>query len=284
MNEILSDLDRKTEEAIEFIRRLDSAVVALSAGVDSSLVALLSRKALGEKTVAVTGVSESLAAEELAIARRVAGEIGIRHLVVQTDELGNPSYLSNQGDRCYHCKRTLYTELRAIADECDFKAVLDGTQTDDLSDIRPGLRAAREAGVKSPLLEVGFNKSDVRQAARLFGLSVWDKPAMPCLSSRIPVGQVVTVEKLEMVSRAESLIRQVIGVRELRVRHDDGTARIEVLPEERQLFFRADTMDSIDKGLREIGFSRVVLDLRGYSHPNGTAGELLLPMSNGKLE
>ncbi len=179
------DLQVKIAKAIHIIRQFDGAVVALSAGVDSSLVAALARKALGDRVAAVTAVSESLAPGEIEIAKNTARRIGIRHIVVSTDEVHNASYTANPTNRCYYCKDTLYRELRRQADRSEFEAILDGTQLDDLWDTRPGLLAAQEAGVRSPLAEAGFSKKDVRETAHLFGLEVWDKPAMPCLSSRL---------------------------------------------------------------------------------------------------
>jgi uncharacterized protein len=280
MQELLdSALQSKIEQAIRYIRRVNGAVVALSAGVDSSLVAILAKKALGQQALAVTGVSESLASTELEIAVKTAREIGIEHITVETDELRNPSYVSNSGDRCYHCKQTLYHELRKIADTYGYEAIMDGTQKDDLGDHRPGLIAAREQGVLSPLLYSGFSKNDVREAARSLGLAIWDKPAMPCLSSRIPEGQTVTVQKLEMIDGAESYIRSVVPVRDLRVRNHLGTARIEVAPDERHLFFEEELMSRIDRHLRKIGFSSVTLDLKGYSKSKQSEAEVILPLS-----
>ncbi len=280
MQELLGpDLQSKIEQAINYIRRVNGAVVALSAGVDSSLVAVLARKALGQRALAVTGVSESLASTELEIAIKTAREIGIEHIIVETDELRNPLYVSNSGDRCYHCKQTLYHELRKIADSHGYEAILDGTQKDDLGDPRPGLTAAREQGVLSPLLHSGFSKNDVRGAAKSLGLSIWDKPAMPCLSSRIPEGEIVTVQKLEMIDRAESYVRSLVTVRELRVRNHLGSARIEVAPDERHLFFEEELMSQIDRELRKIGFSSVTLDLKGYSKSKHSEAEVILPLS-----
>jgi pyridinium-3,5-biscarboxylic acid mononucleotide sulfurtransferase len=281
MQELFSpNLQSKIEQAINYIRHVNGAVVALSAGVDSSLVAVLAKRALGQQVLAATGVSESLASTELEIAIKTAREIGIEHITVETDELRNPSYVSNSGDRCYQCKRTLYHELRKIADSHGYEAILDGTQKDDLGDHRPGLIAAREQGVLSPLLYSGFSKNDVRAAAKSLGLAIWDKPAMPCLSSRIPEGQIVTVQKLEMIDRAESYVRRVVPARELRVRNQMDTARIEVAPEERHLFFEEGLMSRIDGELRRIGFSSVTLDLKGYSKSKHSTAEVDLPMAS----
>jgi uncharacterized protein len=276
------NLQQKFDAAVSQIRLSKGAVVALSAGVDSSLVALLAHKALGDHAVAVTGVSESLPPHELEIAKETAKEIGIEHLVVQTDELQNPEYASNRADRCYYCKDTLYRELRTVADSLGFEAILDGTQVDDLSDDRPGFRAAEEAGVKSPLLMAFFSKADVRETARVLGLAVWDKPAMPCLSSRITHGEEVTTNKLGMIGQAELYIKELTGVRNLRVRYSNGSARIEVAPEERKVFFDEAVMDRVDRALRQLGFLTVTLDLKGYSRKERTpvADPLLLPMAS----
>ena len=277
-----SALDLKIEKAVSFIAQFNGVVVALSAGVDSSLVAKLAQKALGDRAIAATAVSESLPPGELDIAKKTAAGIGIKHVIVRTKELQNPSYAANPADRCYYCKDTLYRELRGLAEDLQLEAIMDGTQVDDLDEDRPGRRAAREAGVKSPLLEAGFSKAEVREAAKVLGLSVWDKPAMPCLSSRIPHGQEVTLDKLSAVGEAEQFIKQLTGVRDLRVRHHGTLARIEVRPEDRHLFYDEGLMDKIDSELRSIGFATVTLDLRGYRKPRApdTAEGVVLPVLN----
>ena len=274
-------LQQKFETAVSEIRLTKGAVVALSAGVDSSLVALLAHRALGSRAVAVTGVSESLPPHELEVAKETAKDIGIKHLIVQTDELQNPSYTLNRADRCYHCKDTLYRELRSLADSLGLEVILDGIQVDDLGDDRPGFRAAQEAGVKSPLLAASYSKADVRETARIMGLRVWDKPAMPCLSSRISRGEEVTTEKLGMIGQAELYIKELTGVRNLRVRYSSSSARIEVLPEERKIFFDEAVMDQVDRALKQLGFMTVTLDLKGYSRKESTpmTDPLLLPMA-----
>ncbi len=260
------DLQVKIAKAIHIIRQFDGAVVALSAGVDSSLVAALARKALGDRVAAVTAVSESLAPGEIEIAKNTARRIGIRHIVVSTDEVHNASYTANPTNRCYYCKDTLYRELRRQADRSEFEAILDGTQLDDLWDTRPGLLAAQEAGVRSPLAEAGFSKKDVRETAHLFGLEVWDKPAMPCLSSR-----------------AESTVKRLSGARDIRVRHHGEIAAIEVSQEELPLFHRNDVMNRMKKELRLIGFTSVTIGPRKYPSGRETAAtghDYLLPIIN----
>ena len=276
------NLQRKFDAAVSQIRLSKGAVVALSAGVDSSLVALLAHKALGDHAVAVTGVSESLPPHELEIAKETAKEIGIKHMIFQTYELQNPEYASNRADRCYYCKDTLYRELRTLANGLGFEEILDGTQVDDLGDDRPGFRAAQEAGVKSPLLMASFSKAEVRETARVLGLSVWDKPAMPCLSSRINHGEEVTTDRLGMIGQAELYIKELTGVRNLRVRYSNSAARIEVAPEERKLFFDETVIDQVDRTLKGLGFMTVTLDLKGYSRKERTpvGDPLLLPMAN----
>ena len=275
------EIETKIEKAVDLIKRLDGTIVALSAGVDSSLVAYLAYRALGENAVAVTGVSESLPLEELEVAKQTARTIGIRHMTVRTSELENPDYTSNPSNRCYYCKQTLYSELRNLADRFRFQSILDGTQIDDLGDDRPGLRAAREAGVVSPLLEASFSKLEVREAARFLGLTVWDKPAMPCLSSRIAHGEEITADRLDMVGQAESYIKAVTGVKNLRVRYRNSSARIEVHPDERSSFFDGKIMDQVDRELRRLGFLDVSLDLHGYARKQGSPAhdKLVLPMA-----
>lgn len=276
------EIEEKIDAATALIHNLKGVVVALSAGVDSSLVALLAHRALGDSAVGVTGVSESLSPEELELAKETAKAIGIRHVMVRTDELQNPDYYTNPQNRCYFCKETLYTELRKVAVGLGFEAILDGTQVDDLSDCRPGLLAAREAGVISPLAKSGFSKTEVREAARVLGLSVWDKPAMPCLSSRIAHGEHVTLEKLDMIGQAELYIKRLTKVKNLRVRYNNSEARIEVAPEERRLFFDEQLIDRIDLELRRLGFARVSFDLRGYwrRDPLSTTDDTVLPMAD----
>lgn len=276
------EIEEKIDEATALIRNLKSVAVALSAGVDSSLVALLAFRTLGDSAVGVTGVSESLPPEELEVAKETAKAIGIRHVIVRTDELKNPDYYTNPQNRCYFCKETLYIELRRVANDLGFEAILDGTQVDDLSDDRPGQLAAREAGVISPLAKSGFSKAEVREAARALGLSVWDKPAMPCLSSRIAHGESVTTEKLDMIGQAELFIKRLTRVKNLRVRYNNSEARIEVSPKERRLFFDEQLIDRIDLELRRLGFARVSFDLRGYSRKDSvsTADDTVLPMAD----
>jgi uncharacterized protein len=276
-------LQAKIERTVHIISEFNGAVVALSAGVDSSLVAALAHKALGNRAIAVTAVSESLAPGEIDIAKKTARHVGIKHIIVTTDEVHNASYKANPSNRCYYCKDTLYHELRRQADNFRFEAILDGTQLDDFGDSRPGLLAAKEARVRSPLAEAGFSKKDVRETARLLGLEVWDKPAMPCLSSRIPHGEEITVEKLSQVGKAESMVKHLSGARDIRVRHHGQVATIEVTQEELPLFDRDGLMSHIETELRQMGFTSLTIGPRKSPRRPDAAGagqEFLLPMIN----
>ncbi|HWY28977.1 MAG TPA: ATP-dependent sacrificial sulfur transferase LarE [Candidatus Sulfotelmatobacter sp.] len=276
-------LQAKIERAVHIISEFNGAVVALSAGVDSSLVAALAHKALGNRAIAVTAVSESLAPGEIDIAKKTARHVRIKHIIVTTDEVHNSSYKANPSNRCYYCKDTLYHELRRQADNYRFEAILDGTQLDDFGDTRPGLLAAKEAGVRSPLAEAGFSKKDVRETARLLGLEVWDKPAMPCLSSRIPHGKEITVEKLFQVGEAESMVKHLSGAQDIRVRHHGQVAAIEVSQEELSLFGQDGLMSRIEAELRQMGFTSLTIGPRKSPRRQDVAGagqEFLLPMIN----
>jgi uncharacterized protein len=277
-----ADLQVKIEKAVHIISQFDGAVVALSAGVDSSLVAALARKALGDRVLAVTAVSESLAPGEIEIANRTARQIGVKHVTVTTDEVHNASYKANPSNRCYYCKNTLYRELKRQATNSRFEAILDGTQLDDLGEIRPGLLAAKEAGVRSPLAEAGFSKKDVRETAQLLDLEVWDKPAMPCLSSRIPHGEEITVQKLSQVGEAESIVKRLSGARDIRVRHHGAVAALEVAQDE-LLLFHQDMMNRVEKEFRLLGFTSVTLGQRIYPNrqePVTFGQDHLLPIVN----
>jgi len=206
------------------------------------------------------------------IAQKTATQVGIRHIIVRTDEVHNASYKANPSNRCYYCKDTLYRELRRQADKSRFEAVLDGTQLDDLGEIRPGLLAAREAGVRSPLAEAGLSKKDVREAARLLGLDVWDKPAMPCLSSRIPQGDEITFQKLSQVGEAESIVKRLSGARDIRVRHHGTVAAIEVCQEELPIFHQDGLMNQVEKEFRRLGFTTVTIGPRKYPNKVETIG------------
>lgn len=242
------------------IRGYGAVVVAFSGGVDSALVAAVAARELGNRALAVTGRSPALAQTEYAEACRVAAAIGIRHRAVETQELERPGYVANAGDRCFHCKTELYERLAPIA--ADMGAVLvNGTNVDDLSDYRPGLQAAAQRGVRSPLVEAGLTKAAVRALSHALGLPTADKPAQPCLASRLPIGTTVTVTVLAQVEAAEAFLRS-LGLRELRVRHHGETARIETDAE--GMARVAAARETIVKRLRGLGYRYVTLDLAGF--------------------
>jgi uncharacterized protein len=245
------------------LRSLGSAVIAYSGGVDSSLLLRVAHEVLGERALGVIGRSDSYAEHELALAIAQARQFGARIETVATGELSDPAFRSNPADRCYHCKRELYRKLEEVAARVGAGAILDGTIADDLGDWRPGRRAAQERAVRSPLAELGFTKRDVREAAAHYGLTSHDKPASPCLASRIPYGTEITRENLSMVERGEALLR-ALGFRELRLRHHGEVARIEVARTELEGMLAAGVREAVVEGLKSIGYRFVALDLEGF--------------------
>jgi uncharacterized protein len=213
--------------------------------------------------LAVTGRSPSVPAAELEEARRLAARMGVEHVVIDTDEIDNPDYASNPRDRCYHCKATLYARLRALALDRCIDSIFNGTNVDDLSDFRPGLKAAEEFGVQSPAVEAGLTKADIRALSQFYDLPTFDKPASPCLSSRVPYGQTITIEKLRMIEDAERCLHD-LGFRECRVRHHERLARIEVAPDAFARLVDPPMARRIDDLFRTLGYIHVTLDLRGF--------------------
>ena len=239
---------------------MGSVVTAFSGGVDSALAALAAHRVLGAQALAVTAVSPALAARELDECLALAARFGLRHRIIRTNEMARDGYTANSPRRCYFCKTELYSELTALAESEGYQWVANGANTDDQGDYRPGMQAAAEHRVRSPLLEAGLNKAAVRAIARLLDLPVWDKPAQPCLSSRIPYGTPVTPETLSRIERAEELLRQ-LGLREVRARHHDRLCRIEVAQDEMETAFQR--RNEITAGLKKIGYLWVSLDLSG---------------------
>jgi uncharacterized protein len=242
---------------------LEDVVVAYSGGTDSTLVAAVASRALGERSVAVTAVSPSLAPGELEEARSVAERLGIRHRTVRTRETERPEYLANGVDRCYHCKTELYEVLGDVARQAGGATVVSGANLDDLGDFRPGLRAAEEHGVRHPLVEVGLSKTEVREAARVLGVPTWDKPASACLSSRIAFGVRISVEELSKVGRAERVLKD-LGFRQCRVRVHDDLVRIEVERGELARLAQPGVRDRVVEAILRLGYRYVTLDLEGF--------------------
>jgi pyridinium-3,5-biscarboxylic acid mononucleotide sulfurtransferase len=257
------------------IAEYGSCAVAFSGGVDSAVVAKAAKLALGENAVLVTGTSAALAGGELEVARQVAALVGLRHVEIATEEFDNPSYVANAPDRCYHCKSELYSQLERLAERAGMKVVVNGANADDLGDYRPGMQAATEHQVRSPLAECGIAKQEVRELAAAWDLPVADKPATPCLSSRVAYGQAVTPERLAMIDLAEELLRSR-GFRELRVRYHDGDlARIEVPVDQLSEFGDAAMRNSIVNEFSRLGFKFVTLDLAGFK--SGNLNRLIKP-------
>ena len=256
-------LHAKCQRLLEVFAELPGCAVALSGGVDSAVVAKAAVVALGERAVAVTADSASVPRAELAQAKELASAIGIRHVVVSTDEFDDPNYLRNGGDRCYFCKSELYARIDQLLPELGVSVVCSGANLDDQGDYRPGLTAAAEHSVRHPLQEAGFTKADVRELAKAWGLPVWDKPASPCLSSRLAPGVAVTVERTARVEAAEAYLKG-LGVRDCRVRlHADELARVELPAEEIGRFLEPTARLALSGKLKELGFRFVTLDLDG---------------------
>jgi uncharacterized protein len=262
------DLAAKRDRLLSVLSGLGRVAVAFSGGVDSAVVAKAALLARGDDATAVTADSPSVARAELADARRIAAHIGIRHVVVATDEFSDANYLRNDGRRCYFCKTELYSRIESMLPELGNPVVCSGANLDDLGDYRPGLTAAAEHGIRHPLQEAGCTKADVRALARHWNLDVWDKPAAPCLSSRLAPGVAVTPERTGRIEEAEKLLRE-LGFRECRVRlHDGELARVEVPAGELARLTDPTVRESFAARLRDLGFRFVTLDLEGFRSGN----------------
>ncbi len=272
-------IEAKEQKLREMLRRLGSVIVAFSGGTDSAYLAYVANIELGERALAVTGDSASYPTFQREMTEKLISRFGIRHTILLTEEFADPNYTSNPANRCYYCKTELYSKLRRLADERGFASILDGTNADDAQDYRPGRQAAREHKVRSPLLECGLTKPEIRELSRRAGLPTWDEPASACLSSRIPYGQIVTIEKLSMVDRAESELKRM-GFRQVRVRHHGEVARIEVSEDELPQALSVEMAARMSATLKAMGFGYVALDLEGYR--TGSLNESLGRKSDGQ--
>ncbi|MGZ4164730.1 MAG: ATP-dependent sacrificial sulfur transferase LarE [Tumebacillaceae bacterium] len=264
------DLLQKKQKMYDILGTMDQVIVAFSAGIDSTFVLACAHEVLGDRVLAVTAASETFPDRELQEAIELAKQLGVRHEVIEIKEMENPNFVANNPDRCYHCKAGLYSRLTALAQERGIPFVLDGANMDDLGDYRPGRQAAKDYEIRSILQEAEFYKEELREVAREMGLSNWNKPSFACLSSRIPYGNLITLDKVGQLDRGEDKLRR-LGFKQIRVRHHDNIARVEVLREE--LLRAIECADEITEILKAEGFTYVTLDLQGYR--SGSMNETL---------
>jgi len=262
----------KLQKLKDILKNMESVVIGFSGGVDSTFLLKVAKDVLGDKVMAITASSSTFPQREMKEAIAFAKVINTRHMVIKSEELDIEGFSKNPKDRCYYCKHELFSKLLNIAKQEGYNFVVDGANLDDTGDYRPGMKAGRELGIRSPLLEAELTKGDIRILSKEMNLPTWDKPSFACLSSRVPYGEEITIKKLDMIDAAEQYLLDS-GFRQVRVRHHGDIARIEVSPDERSKFFNDKIMDDIAGKLKEIGFNYVTLDLTGYR--TGSMNEVL---------
>ncbi len=278
MQNKIHDSNKKFEELKEILVNMESALIAYSGGVDSTFLLKVAKDVLGKNVLAVTEMSPVYPSEETKQAVTLAQEMGVRHEFFETQDLSNPEFVNNPKDRCYWCKKDLFGDLLRIAKKHNLNYVLDGTNFDDVDDFRPGMQAACELGIRSPLKEVRLTKDEIRHFSQQLGLPTWNKPSFACLASRFPYGMKITKENLDKVDKAERFLKK-LGIAQLRVRHHDTIARIEVLAEDMPILLEAQTRRRLISYFKELGYAYVTVDLEGYR--TGSMNEILETEENG---